>query len=99
MMVHSISFRTFALFVLVVVAVTFVTPARAEADPTAALAIAGAVVAGVILIAFLIIAATRDSRTSGPETRVVWMACTDRGCEPIASPFIDVSPFGGVEGP
>jgi hypothetical protein len=88
-----------ALFVLVVVGVTFVTPGKAEADATAALAIAGVVIAGVILIAFLIIAATRDSRSAGPETRVVWIACRDGGCEPIASPFADFTPLGGVEGP
>jgi len=92
-------FRALALFVLVVVGVTFVTPGTAEADALTALAIAGAVVAGVILIAFLIVAATRDSRSSAAETRVVWMACTDVRCDPVASSFADFAPLVSVEGP
>ena len=57
------------------------------------------VVAGVILIAFLIVAATRDSRSSAAETRVVWIACTDVRCDPVASPFADLTPLASVEGP
>ena len=99
MTAHSIPFRALALFLLVVVGVTFMTPGTAEADALTALAIAGVVVAGVILIAFLIVAATRDSRSSAAQTRVVWVACTDVRCDPIASPFADLTPLAGVEGP
>jgi FtsH-binding integral membrane protein len=99
MIVHSTPFRVLALVVLVVVAVTFATPRTAEADVMSALAITGIVVAGVILIAFLIVAATRDSSSAGGETRVVWMACTDTGCDPITSSFADLTSLPSVEGP
>ncbi|HEY3065824.1 MAG TPA: hypothetical protein VGL09_08540 [Methylomirabilota bacterium] len=75
------------------------TPTPAEADAMVALAIAGIVVAGVILIAFLIVAASRESKSSAADTRVVWVACTDVRCDPIATPFADLTPLAGVEGP
>jgi hypothetical protein len=99
MTAHSFPFRALALFVLVVVGVTFMTPTPAEADAMVALAIAGIVVAGVILIAFLIVAASRESKSSAADTRVVWVACTDVRCDPIATPFADLTPLAGVEGP
>ena len=76
--------RTLALALAVVLLVTFVTPAKAEAiEPTAALLIAGAAIVVVVLIVYLIVANVEGDRKveqpEGPrivhrDGTVVWVA-------------------------
>jgi hypothetical protein len=86
--------RTLALVVALVLLITAVTPARAEAfEVGTGLLIAGAVVVVVIIVAFLIIAnvserqkvaaGETDSRVAAeePETRVVVIALEPRPAE------------------
>ena len=74
MHIHSAPFRSLALVLVVVLTLTLAAPARAEADVLTILAIASLAVAGVILIAYLIIANVRESRQA-EAARIVWVAC------------------------
>lgn len=58
------SLRIVAVVMAVVLLVTFAAPARAEADVFAMLAIVSLVIAGVIIVAYLVIANTKGSRMS-----------------------------------
>lgn len=73
---QSRSFRLLACVLAIVLVVTFAAPARAEADVLAAIAIGTLVVAGLVLIAYLIIANMSDSQ-QGQGERIIWVACTD----------------------
>jgi hypothetical protein len=73
-MSHSRPFRTLALVLAVVMLVLVATPARAEAiEPLTMVALVSLAIAGVILIAFLIIANVED-RKSAEEPAVIWVA-------------------------
>jgi general stress protein CsbA len=73
-MSHSTYFRTVALVLTVVLLVVAATPAKAEAlEPLAIIAIASLVVAGIVLVAYLIIANTEGERRAD-EGRVIWVA-------------------------
>jgi hypothetical protein len=90
-------FRVLALVVAIVLVITFATPARAEADVLAALAIGTLVVAGVILLAYLIIANASD-RNHADKGRIIYVACADDRCAgaavggPRALPALDSLP-------
>ena len=73
-MSHSTYFRTVALVLTVVLRVVAATPAKAEAlEPLAIIAIASVVVAGIVLVAYLIIANMEGERRAD-EGRVIWVA-------------------------
>jgi hypothetical protein len=78
------AFRVVALVVAIVLVVTFATPARAEADVLAAIAIGTLVVAGIILLAYLVIANTAD-RNHADAGRIVYVACADDRCAGMAA--------------
>jgi hypothetical protein len=83
-MAHTTPFRMLALLLAAVLCVVAGTPARAEAvDALTIIAIAGLAAAGLILIAYLIIANVEgDGQAS--EGRVVWVACAAAdGCATI----------------
>jgi hypothetical protein len=84
-MTHTTPFRLVALLLAAVLLVVAGTPARAEAmDALTILAIAGLAAAGLILIAFLVIANVEGDKHAGDEERVVWVACAAAdGCATI----------------
>ena len=77
-MVRSSCSRILALALVIVLAVTLATPAKADADPLTTITIVSLVVAGVLIIAFLIIANTVERRAD--EGRSVRVACVGDGC-------------------
>jgi hypothetical protein len=83
-MVHTMPFRVIALLLAAVLMVVVGTPAKAEAlDALTIVAIAGLVVAGIVLIAYLVIANVEGDKASN-EGRVVWVACAAAdGCASI----------------
>jgi hypothetical protein len=85
-MVHTVPFRLVALLLAVVLMAVVGAPAPANAmDPTTILAIAGAAAAGVVLVAYLVVANSEgDKGGAGSSQRVLWMACSsEEGCSPI----------------
>jgi len=72
--------RLLALILAVVLVVTLATPAKAEAfDVLTGLAIAGAVVIVLVLVAYLVIANVEgDKRVE--QRREVWLACAGERC-------------------
>ena len=75
-MSHSAHFRMIALVLVTVLLVVAATPAKAEAlEPLTIVAIASLVVAGILLIAYLIIANVEGERRAD-EGRVIWVAQT-----------------------
>jgi hypothetical protein len=83
-MVHTVPFRVIALLLAAVLMVVVGAPAKAEAmDALTIIAIAGLAVAGIVLIAYLIIANVEGDKVAN-EGRVVWVACADAdGCVSI----------------
>lgn len=77
--------RSVAVVLVVVCAITFATPARAEAEVLTAIAIASLVVVGVILVVYLIIANVAGDRSAAAE-RAVWVACAGETCRPLPAP-------------
>jgi hypothetical protein len=80
-MSHSTHFRMLALVLATVMLLIAATPAKAEAlEPLTIVAIAGLVVAGIVLVAYLIIANTEGERRAdegaGEDARVVWVVQT-----------------------
>jgi hypothetical protein len=85
-MVHTVPFRLVALLLAAVLMAVVGAPAPANAmDPTTILAIAGAAAAGVVLVAYLVVANSEgDKGGAGSSQRVLWMACSsEEGCSPI----------------
>jgi hypothetical protein len=78
-MMWSTPRRLLVLVLVVVLLVTVATPAKAEAELLTGLAIATVVIAGVILIGYLVIANVEGSRRAD-EGPVVWLACAGEGC-------------------
>ena len=76
-------FRTLSVVLVITLSIMLAVPPAAEADPMTALAIAGAVVVVVILVAYLVVANMSDSRRAGAE-HAVWLACAGDECRPIA---------------
>ena len=76
--------RFIAVVLTVVLMVTAAVPARADAaDPFTIMAIAGAAVVVVILIAYLIVANTRGSRSDDAQERQpVMIACVEAEGQP-----------------
>ena len=86
-MAHTTPFRLVALLLAAVLLVVAGTPARAEAvDALTIVAIAGLAAAGLILIAYLVIANVEGDKQASDEGRVVWVACAAAdGCATIPS--------------
>lgn len=85
-MVYTVPFRLVALLLAALLMAVAGTPAPAEAlDPTTIMAIAGAAVAGVVLVGYLVVANTEgDKRGGASSDRILWMACSsEEGCSPI----------------
>ena len=76
-MAHTVPFKLVALVLAAVLMVVAGTPAKAEAvDALTILAIVGLAAAGLVIIAYLIIANVEGDKAAGPG-RVVWMACAE----------------------
>ena len=69
--------RLVAIMLLVVVVVTVVKPARAEADVLTAISIASLVVIGIMIVAYLIVANVADSRTTQAQPVLYAQASAD----------------------
>jgi hypothetical protein len=85
-MVHTVPFRLVALLLAAVLMAVVGAPAPANAmDPTTILAIAGAAAAGVVLVAYLVVANSEGDKGGATSSqRVLWMACSsEEGCSPI----------------
>ena len=79
-MVHTTPFRLVALVLAAVLMVLASTPGKAEAvDALTIIAIAGLVVAGIVLIASLVVANV-EGRKRADIPRVLWMACLGDEC-------------------
>jgi hypothetical protein len=79
-MVHTTPFRLLALLLATVLLFVASTPAKAEAlDALTIVAIAGLAAAGLILIAFLVVANVEGSKRSDLR-RLIWMACGGDEC-------------------
>lgn len=84
-MAHTTPFRLVAFLLAAVLLVVAGAPARAEAmDALTIVAIVGLAAAGLILIAYLVIANVEGDKQAGDEGRVVWVACAAAdGCAAI----------------
>jgi len=75
-MSHSSHFRMLALVLATVMLLIAATPAKAEAlEPLVIIAVVGLVLAGIVLIAYLVIANVEGERRAD-EGRVIWVAQT-----------------------
>ena len=85
-MAHPTPFRLVALLLAAVLLVVAGTPARAEAmDALTIVAIVGLAAAGLILIAYLVVANVEGDKQAG-EGREVWVACAAAdGCATISA--------------
>jgi len=77
----GVALRFLAIVMIVVVIGTVTAPAPAHADALAALGIATLVVAGVIIVVYLIAANAADRRTSDADTGVLVVATTPSATE------------------
>jgi hypothetical protein len=76
-MSHSTHFRMLALVLATVMLLIAATPAKAEAlEPLAIIAVVGLVIAGIVLVAYLVIANTEGERRADEGARVIWVAQT-----------------------
>lgn len=87
---HGQLLRLVATALVVVLAVGLAAPARAEADVLTTLAIVSLVVAGVIIVVYLIVANVKGSKMQAEEAPVM-VACVEsdaspRSCWPMADP-------------
>lgn len=79
-MIHTTPYRLLALLLATVLLVVASTPAKAEAiEPLTIVAIVGLVAAGIILIAYLLVANVEGSKRSDLG-RLAWMACGGDEC-------------------
>jgi hypothetical protein len=82
-MVHTTSLRLIALALATVLTIVAATPAKAEAvDPLTIVALVGLAAAGIVLIAYLVVANVAGKRRADTG-RVIWMACTGDGCAAV----------------
>ena len=97
-MTSSPTHRTIALVLATVLVLTLGTPAEADANVLTALALGGLVAAGVILIAYLVIANVVDFRQA-QEAGQVWMACAGAGCAAVRSSGSAVASLANGQAP
>lgn len=86
-------FRLLAATLVVLLVITLVAPAPAEADVLTVLAITSLVIAGVIIIAYLVVANVEGARRADTG-HTVWLACAEAGCHVVraAAPARETSP-------
>jgi hypothetical protein len=104
MLIHHPAFRMIALVLVLVLGLTLTTPAKADAfDILTAVAIGTLVVAGIILVVYLIVANVHGSKMSEADPPVL-VACAEsetapRACWPLP-PGATITPaFETVQGP
>lgn len=85
MTTSSARFRLVAVTLALVLAMTLAAPAPAEADALTILAITSLVLAGVVIIAYLVIANVEGSRRADAG-HAVWLACAGAHCRLPAAP-------------
>jgi hypothetical protein len=102
---YSAPFRLIAVVLVLMLLVVVATPARAEAiDALTIVAIAGLVVAGIVLIAYLVIANVEGDKTADAG-RVIWVACTGDDCSTAPAAAVEAAlaagpaPVMGSQGP
>lgn len=83
--------RLLAATLVVLLVLTLAAPARAEADVLTILAITSLVMAGVVIVAYLVIANVEGSRRAHTG-HLVWLACAGAGCRPAAATPPETSP-------
>jgi hypothetical protein len=85
-MAQTLPFRMVALLLIAALVIVAAAPARTEAlEPTTILAIASAATAGIVLIAYLVVANMEGGKSAGGG-RVAWLACAENdSCMPIAA--------------
>ncbi len=88
--------RLVATALVVVLAVGLAAPARAEADVLTTLAIVSLVVAGVVIVVYLIVANVKGPKMQAAEAPAM-VACVEsdaspRNCWPMAAPIPDPAP-------
>jgi hypothetical protein len=92
MMTHGSPMRVIAVMLAVVLVMTFAAPARAEAiDPMTWVAIAGAAVVVIILIAYIIVASSKGPRMpdARDESMPVMVACAEAEGQPRSCWVVD----------
>lgn len=92
MTTHGSTMRVLAVMLTVVLMMTLAAPARAEAiDPLTIIAIAGAAVCVVILIAYLIVASSRGPKMPDAEDQrqPVMVACAEVEGQPKSCWIVD----------
>jgi hypothetical protein len=103
MSIHHPAFRMIALVLVLAFGLTLATPAKADAfDVLTAIAIGTLVVAGIILVVYLIVANVHGSKMSEADTPLL-VACAEsdaapRACWPLPSSAA-VQTFETVQGP
>lgn len=93
---HGRLLRLVATALVVVLAVGLTAPARAEADVLTTLAIVSLVVAGVVIVVYLIVANVKGPRMQAGEGPAL-VACVEsdaspRNCWPMAGPTPPLAP-------
>ncbi len=88
-------FRVLAFVLVIVLMATLGMPTKAEADVLAAITIGTLVVAGVIVIVYLIVANVAGSRRA-EERRIVWVACAGTDCGAATSYRVADPPPGAI---
>ena len=96
-MAYSSCSRILALALVIVLVVTLATPAKADADPLTSITLVSLVVAGVLIIAFLIIANTVERRTD--EGTILRVACVGDGCRALLAGSALTPPRVELEAP
>src|SRR5947209_2541256 len=74
-------FRMVALVLVTILVITFATPAKADADVMTTITLVSLIIAGVAIIAYLIIANTTGNR--GMSSRVLRIACLGDDCREL----------------
>jgi hypothetical protein len=78
-MIHIAPFRLIALLLATVLMIVAATPAKAEAlDALAIVGIVGLVIAGIVLVAYLVVANVEGGKAAGE--RMLWLACAGDEC-------------------
>ena len=85
-------FRTVALVVAMILIITCATPAKAEADVMTSITLVSLVIAGVLIIGYLIVANTSGNRQMS--SRLLRIACLGDDCAGLfaKTPAMTIAP-------
>src|SRR3989442_4363118 len=78
--------RMVALVLVTILVITFATPAKAEADVMTTITLVSLIIAGVAIIAYLIIANTTGNRGMS-SSRILRIACLGDDCRELLARF------------